>query len=303
MCLQRSDEAIRGVILKGIGGFYYVAAGENIYECRARGRFRKDGITPLPGDRVEISPGQGNIGGYVEEIEERKNQLLRPAVANVDQLMVILSAAKPKPDFLLADKLAIYAAREGIDVILGINKCDAAEPENWKDIAEQYGKAAKEICIFSAKTGEGIGRVKQALKEKCSCLAGQSAVGKSSLLNALLPELHLETGGLAKKTARGRHTTRHAELIPIPELKAVVVDTPGFSILEAMELEPAELGRYYPEFIPFLDGCRFRECLHDAEPECGVKQALEKGEIHPKRYGRYLELLNQLKERKAKRYD
>ena len=276
---------------------------KGIFECRARGRFRKDGITPFPGDWVEITLGEGEKGGYIEEIEKRKNKLFRPPVANVDQLLVIVAASKPKPDLLLADKLAISAKAQGIEFIFGVNKCDTEQEEAYAALAAQYEKAGGKVCTFSAKTGKGMDAVREILTGKCTCLAGQSAVGKSSLLNALCPELSLDTGGLAKKTARGRHTTRHAELIPVPDIRAVVVDTPGFSILEAIELEPEELSSYYAEFLPYLGKCRFRECLHDSEPDCAVKQAVQENDIHPQRYYRYLELLEQLKERKAKRYD
>jgi len=295
------ENRMNGVILKGIGGFYYVLAEGEVYETRARGRFRKDGITPMPGDLVEITPPTDTIGGYIEEIRERKNSLPRPMVANVGQLVIVCAAKAPAPDLLLVDKLMIYARCCGVPAVLIINKTDqdAAAAER---AAEEYRRADAEVILTSVQEGIGLERVKELLRGETTCFSGQSAVGKSSLLNAICPDLDLKTGGLSRKTARGRHTTRHSELLYIPELDAAVIDTPGFSILEVLDMEPEDLKNYYPEFQG--TECRFGgRCVHYREPDCGVKQKLAAGEISRGRYERYLTLLQELKERKDNKYD
>lgn len=290
---------MKAVILKGIGGFYYVKFGGEVYECRARGKFRADGIKPVPGDEVEFSMPTETSMGYVEEILPRRNLLTRPAVANVDALMIVVSAKKPAPDWLLVDKLLLYAAHCNIKPALVINKIDQNQKAH-EQIGE-YANSGAEIFLTSAETGEGLEAVESFLKGKCTAFAGQSAVGKSSLLNRIAPELDLKTGGLSKKTARGRHTTRHSELFYVPRLDATVVDTPGFSILESMDVSPDQLSAMYPE----LDGvqCRFASCVHKKEPDCGVKEKVENGEIPRGRYERYLQILDELLLREEKKYD
>jgi len=285
--------------LKGIGGFYYIE-GENreIYECRAPGRFRREGVKPLPGDWVRFQPPAGEQGGAIREIYPRNNQLTRPAVANIDLLLIVVSASRPQADLLLVDKLLAYGVYSRIPMCIGINKTDEGEEA---PILEEYQKCGAALLAFSARTGAGLEEVAALLRDKCVCLAGQSAVGKSSLLNALCPQLELQTGGLSKKIDRGRHTTRQSELIRLPELKAVVVDTPGFSVLECAELEPEALGGCYPEFVGA--SCRFDGCLHWREPGCGVKERVERGEIASRRYERYITLLKELIERRKRQYD
>lgn len=291
---------INGIILKGIGGFYYVLAEGIVHETRARGRFRKDGITPMPGDRVIISPPTDTIGGYIEEILPRNNVLLRPMVANVDQLIIMCAAEAPAPDLLLVDKLLLYARRCKVRPILIINKTDQ-NPEFAEHIAAEYAQADVEILRISVRENLGLDRIKSLLKGNTTCFSGQSAVGKSSLLNALSPDLGLKTGDLSKKTARGRHTTRHSELLYLTELQAAVIDTPGFSILEILDMEPEELKNYYPEFRDAT--CRFaQKCLHNREPECSIKEKLSSGTLSAGRYERYLLLLQELKEKKEKKY-
>ncbi len=289
---------VKGTILKGIGGFYYVKCGDEIYECRARGKFRLDGIKPIPGDMAEITPPTEVSGGYVEDILPRKNDLIRPAVANLDMLLIVLSAKKPKPDYLLADKLIIYARYNNIPCAIAVNKCDSGKPD---ETVRQYEKSGVPVYAISAHSGDGLADIKELIRGKCVCLAGQSAVGKSSMVNALSPGLSLDTGGLSKKTDRGKHTTRHSELLYIKECDATVIDTPGFSILECVDIEPEELSQYYGEFK--WQDCRFTECLHDKEPDCAVKKQLEMGEISPERYERYKTILYKLKERKETMYD
>ena len=291
---------MEGVILKGIGGFYYVKAEETVYECRAKGIFRLEGVKPIPGDRVVFSPPTDTSLGSVDEILPRRNQLVRPAVANVDLLLIVVSAKKPKADLLLVDKLLAYAYVQNIPAALVVNKCDT-DGEARRLIEEEYrGSGAGVLCV-SAKTGEGLNGLMDLMTGKCTCLAGQSAVGKSSLLNAISPGISLETGGLSKKTDRGRHTTRHAELYDLKVIDGVAVDTPGFSILECAELEPEELTRAYREFDGA--GCRFSGCLHWNEPDCGVKERVEQQTIPKGRYERYLELLQELRKRRERQYD
>lgn len=240
-------------------------------------------------------------GGSIDEILPRKNVLVRPAIANADQLLIVVSASKPAVDYSLVDKLLIYALHSGLPSAIGINKADQADEEQCQQIAKRYEKSGAQVLVFSAQTGYGMEQVRKLLEGKCTCLAGQSAVGKSSLLNALCPELRLETGGMSRKTSRGRHTTRHSELLYLHELNAVVADTPGFSILEALELEPEELRDCYPEF--YGKNCRFDSCLHYKEPGCEVIKSVQEGEIPAARYEGYLKILMELFERRETRYD
>ena len=291
---------MKGIILKGIGGFYYVKADGAVYECRAKGIFRLEGVKPVPGDWVRFTPPTDTSLGSVDEILPRRNQLVRPAVANVDLLLIILSAKKPKADLLLADKLLAYAYLQNIPAAIVVNKCDTGG-ETRETVLAEYGASGAEVVCVSARTGENLGRVKELMRGRCTCLAGQSAVGKSSLINALSPGLELETGGLSKKTDRGRHTTRHSELLYLAELDAVAVDTPGFSILECADMAPEELSRAYREF----DGvrCRFGGCLHQNEPDCGVKERVAQDIVPQGGYDRYLELLQELQKRRERQYD
>ncbi len=295
--------AINGKILKGIGGFYTVSGEDGaLHECRARGRFRLDRITPLAGDNVLFTPQQGETDGFIEEILERSNILVRPPVANIDLLIIVLSASKPKPDLLLADKLILQAELARIHPAVCLNKTDAAADEAFAaSLQEQY--KSYPFYMASAATGAGMQEIKELLRGRLSAFTGQSAVGKSSLLNMLSGSLELKTGGLSKKVSRGKHTTRTSELLALPELDAFAIDTPGFSIFDALDLEETRLSAYYPDFAPYLDGCRFTSCLHGNEPDCAVKQAVREGHIHAERYERYLEILKFLKEKRSKQYD
>lgn len=295
--------AIRGRILKGIGGFYTVAGEDGArHECRARGRFRLDKITPLAGDYVLFTPQSEESDGFIEEILTRKNMLIRPPVANIDLLIIVLSAAKPKPDLLLADKLILQAELARIPTAICLNKTDAADDTAFADdLKNQY--RCYPFLMVSAATGAGMDGLKDMLRGRLSAFTGQSAVGKSSILNVLGESLSLKTGELSKKVSRGKHTTRTSELLELPGLEAFAIDTPGFSIFDALDLEEARLSANYPEFAPYLQDCRFPSCLHANEPDCAVKAAVQEGHIHQKRYERYLELLNFLKEKRSKQYD
>lgn len=291
-----------GTIIKGIGGFYYVSDDEgNIHECKAKGSFRNDNMVPLPGDRVRFTFSEGS-SDFIEEIFERRNELLRPRVANIDQVAIVVSVHKPKADLLLCDKLIVHSKYAGIFPILVFNKCDKADESAIQALIGEYKNACDYVCV-SAQTGDGLDELKEHLKGKITCLAGQSAVGKSSILNALFPGLSLETGGLSKKTDRGRHTTRHTELLLMEDIAGMAVDTPGFSFLENANLAPEQLSLYYDDMHPFIEGCRFTSCLHDKEPQCGVKDAVASGHISEGRYQRYLTILKELQEKRLREYD
>ncbi len=282
-----------GIILKGVGGFYTVLSEEREYVCKARGRFRKDGVKPLPGDIADFEDG------YLLELHARRNALTRPAVANIDQLVVTAAFSRPAPDFLLVDRLLLQAAGHAIDAILAFNKSDRKDDKTLL-AAEGYRAAGYSVVICSAKSGEGLDELTPLLANKTSAFAGQSAVGKSSLLNALLPALSLKTGDLSAKTERGKHTTRHAELIPLPS-GGLVVDTPGFSLLETETIEPWDLAALYPEFKEYIGQCRFSECLHHTEPDCAVKAHMKPESSA--RYERYLIILEELTEKRRHRFD
>jgi len=288
-----------GRIIKGIGGFYTVLleGGETV-TCKARGRFRNEGVTPMVGDLVEISLHETGFAA-MDDILPRTNALLRPPVANIDLLVIVLSASIPKPDFLLADKLLIQAHTLKIEPLLVLNKMDTAKPEIADEFLSNY--SAFRTLLASSTAYDGIDALKEALTNRVSCFAGQSAVGKSSLLNALFPGLSLETGDLAKKTDRGKHTTRQAELWPF--LGGAVLDTPGFSLFEMSELEQEALNACYPEFSDVYQECRFTGCRHVSEPDCAVKALLQSGKLSKGRYERYLEILKEIEEKRKHKYD
>ncbi len=282
-----------GRIYKALSGFYYVDTGETVLTCRARGKFRKDGISPLVGDQVEVRE-LGNSEGFVERILPRQNAFTRPAVSNIDQLVVIASAAIPRTDPYLIDRVAAIAALEGCQVVVLLNKCDLDRAE---DLYRIYHAAGFPTLQVSAETGEGMEILKEWISGKLSAFTGNSGVGKSSILNALDPAFHLETGAVSTALGRGRHTTRHVELHHL-SCGAEVVDTPGFSSFEAEELN-LELKRRLPEtfveFAPYLENCRFVGCSHTKEKGCAVLEALHRGAIQKSRHASYLRLYEELK--------
>ncbi len=290
----------QGLLLKGVGGYYTVRLenGEEI-TAQARGRFRHEGLSPVCGDQVLIERQQEGHAA-LSEILPRRNLLVRPQVANIDQLVIVISASRPKPDLLLCDKLMIQAVSLRIAPLIVINKCDEGDREAIRQIEEAYAPHVETLAL-SARTGEGLKQLRRALAGKISCFAGQSAVGKSSLLNALLPGLSLLVGGLARRTDRGKHTTRHVELWPYEG--GAVLDTPGFSLLELTALDQEALNAAYPEFGDAPTRCRFAACSHRTEPECAVKALLADGLISPGRYERYVELCTQFEELRKNRYN
>lgn len=290
---------MQGKIIKGIAGFYYVHVVESgLYECKAKGVFRKEKIKPLVGDMVEIDVlDESEKKGNIVDILPRKNELIRPAVANIDQALVVFAVTKPKPHFNLLDRFLIMMESKDIPVILCFNKKDiATEPEiqKLKDIYETCGY---QMVFTSAIQEENVSQLKELLKGKTTAIAGPSGVGKSSLINILQPGAKMETGSISEKIERGKHTTRHSELIWIED-DTYIMDTPGFSSLYTNDFEKEELKFYFTEFAPFEGQCRFQGCDHVHEPGCAVKDALEEGKIHPVRYENYLEMYQELKEKR-----
>lgn len=290
---------MKGKIMKGIAGFYYVnVAGSGLYECKAKGIFRKEKIKPLVGDEVEMEVlDESEKTGNIERILPRRNELIRPAVANIDQALVIFAVTDPKPHFNLLDRFLVMMERKEIPVVLCFNKKDIAKPEEAGGLEEIYSACGYPLILTSALTMENIERIRELLLGKTTAVAGPSGVGKSSLINLLQPEACMETGSISRKIARGKHTTRHSELIYIEE-GAYIMDTPGFSSLYVNDFEKEELKRYFREFISFEGYCRFNGCSHVHEPGCAVKQAVEERKIHRIRYENYLEMYRELKEKK-----
>ncbi|MDD2980596.1 MAG: ribosome small subunit-dependent GTPase A [Hespellia sp.] len=290
---------MQGKIVKGIAGFYYVHVAESgIYECKAKGIFRKEKIKPLVGDDVEIDIlDEVEKLGNINRILPRSNELIRPAVANVDQALVVFAVTEPEPHFNLLDRFLVMMERKDIPVILCFNKKDIATQPSIRKIQEIYEKCGYQVIFTSAAEEENIDQIGQVLKGKTTTVAGPSGVGKSSIINILQPEAKMETGSISKKIARGKHTTRHTELIPIDE-SSYIMDTPGFSSLYVNDFEKEELKEYFREFQPYEGQCRFQECTHTHEPQCAVKQAVEAGKIHEVRYKDYLEMYRELENKR-----
>ena len=290
---------MQGKIIKGIAGFYYVHVVESgLYECKAKGIFRKDKMKPLVGDIVEIDIlDETEKKGNITEIIERKNELIRPAVANIDQALVVFAVTKPKPHFNLLDRFLIMMESKGIPVVLCFNKKDIATEPEIQELKDIYENCGYRIVFTSAVEVENTEELKELLRGKTTAIAGPSGVGKSSLINIFQPNANMETGSISEKIERGKHTTRHSELIWIED-NTYIMDTPGFSSLYTNEFEKEELKYYFTEFSEYEGQCRFLGCDHIHEPGCAVKQALDEGKIHPVRYANYLEMYNELKEKR-----
>lgn len=283
-----------GRITKGFGGFYFVEAAGTVYTCRIRGRLKRENSGVLVGDYVEFLP-LSPTEGVIENILPRQNQLIRPKVANIDQAIIVLAAASPSPDWLLLDRLLVFCHHAGILSRICVNKSDLAEPALRQEV-EMYHKAGFDVLLASAKQGYGKEILTAWLAEKVSILAGPSGVGKSSLLNLIEPGFALSTGGISEKLGRGRHTTRTVEIFPL-QCGGWVADTPGFSLLDLpKDLQPADLSQAYPEMAR-QELCRFDGCLHQQEPGCAIKMAVNAGQIAEQRYQRYLTLLEELQNR------
>lgn len=290
---------MQGRIIRGIAGFYYVHVPEmGIYECKAKGIFRKNKLKPLVGDFVKLSIlDEENKKGNIDEVLDRENELIRPAVANIDQALVIFAIKKPEPNLNLLDRFLIIMEQKEIPCVLVFNKSDLASEEEKQTLRDIYGNSGCEILFISAKQDEGIEAIREVLKGKTSTVAGPSGVGKSSLINKLQTDVNMETGSISEKIERGKHTTRHTEFIPIGE-DTFIMDTPGFSSLAVFDMEKEELEQFYPEFDEYRDTCRFNGCSHTHEPGCGVKEAIEEGNISKERYENYKLIYEELKNKK-----
>ena len=290
---------MQGKIIRGIAGFYYVhVPDKGIIECKAKGIFRNKKVKPLVGDNVELEILDEDGGtGNIVKILPRKNCIIRPAVANVDQAVVIFAASFPKPNLNLMDRFLLMMQTQNVPTVICINKIDDIEEEEIDKIADNYKKSGCKVYKTSTVTGEGIKEFGECLKDKTSVLAGPSGVGKSSVMNCLFPEADMATGEISEKIKRGKHTTRHSELFNVAD-NVYLMDTPGFTSLSLPDLEKEELKDYYPEFDEFRDQCRFLGCVHIHEPDCAVKDALNENEISQSRYDNYKQFYEELSQKK-----
>ena len=290
---------MQGKIIKGIAGFYYVHVVESaVYECKAKGVFRKEKIKPLVGDNVEVEVlDEETKTGNIVKILPRKNELIRPAVANIDQALVVFAVVKPNPHFNLLDRFLVMMESKQIPVVLCFNKEDIAKEPQIEELKAVYENCGYPLIFVSAREIRNIEQVRTALKGKTTAIAGPSGVGKSSIINLLQPQAHMETGEISDKIERGKHTTRHSELFSIDE-DSYIMDTPGFSSLYVNDFEKEELKYYFPEFADYEGKCRFQGCVHVHEPDCAVKEAVEKGKIHKVRYQDYLEIYEEMKNKR-----
>ena len=292
---------INGKIIKGRGGFYYVDTENGLYECRARGIFRKNKITPLVGDRVSISVvDEENKKGVVEEIEERDTELVRPPIANVDKALIVFAIKNPSPNLSLLDRFIVLAEKENLEIVIVFTKVDLdTDGELLGELKDIYEVSGYKVISVSNKLKLNIDKIKEELKENTVVFAGPSGVGKSSLLNEVDKNFELKTGEVSDKIKRGKHTTRHAELLKL-ECGGMVADTPGFSSLTLDDIDESELKEYFIEFDKY-DECRFgSRCIHENEPSCAVKEAVENGDISKKRYESYIQLLNEIRSGKRR---
>jgi ribosome biogenesis GTPase len=289
-----------GKIVKALSGFYYVLGNDKLIQCRGRGVFRKNKITPLVGDEV-VFQAENDLEGYIMEVKTRKNELIRPPIANVDQAILVFSAVEPDFSTVLLDRFLVLVEFNRIEPLICITKMDLTtdnEQKMIKDYTEQYTAAGYKVILTSSETEAGIELLSPHVDNKISVFAGQSGVGKSSLLNVLRPDLELKTNDISSHLGRGKHTTRHVELIKIGN--GLIADTPGFSSLEFTNIETEDLTSCFPEIQRASENCKFRGCLHGTEPKCGVKQAVDNGEIPTYRYEHYLDFLQEIKDRKPR---
>ena len=289
---------MQGKIIKGLAGFYYVQTTEGLYECKAKGIFRKEKIKPLVGDDVEISvTDEDKKTGNVDQILPRKNTLIRPAVANIDQVLVIFAAASPKPNLNLLDRFLVSMEKQGVPAVICFNKQDMVEEEEQHRLRHIYENSGCRVLFTCAEKNQGIRQVRELLNGKTTAVAGPSGVGKSTMVNLLAPEAQMETGEISKKIDRGKHTTRHSEILLVGE-RTYICDTPGFTSLAVWDMEKEELKDYFREFGEYEGQCRFQGCTHTHEPGCRVKEALDEGKISRQRYDNYLEMYTELKEKR-----
>ncbi|MBM0065215.1 ribosome small subunit-dependent GTPase A [Alkalicoccobacillus gibsonii] len=289
-----------GLIVKSLSGFYYVQDEDSYIQCRGRGLFRKQKRKPLVGDRVEYE-AENNTDGYIMELLERKNELVRPPIANVDQVLLVFSALEPDFSTLLLDRFLVHIEASGIEPVILISKMDLVDEKQEaeiRDYALHYEAIGYRVRLTSKEDEQGVNWLLPDLDDRISVVAGQSGVGKSSLLNALKPNLQIETDEISTHLGRGKHTTRHVELLSIGS--GLVADTPGFSSVEFTEIEAEDLGLYFPEIATRIPDCKFRGCLHTSEPKCAVKDAVQDGTIQSYRYEHYLSFLEEIHQRKRR---
>ncbi|MFC4766063.1 ribosome small subunit-dependent GTPase A [Effusibacillus consociatus] len=290
-----------GMIVKALAGFYYVLAEDRLYQCRARGIFKKRGIAPLVGDRVIFTP-VGGQEGVVEEVLARSVELVRPPIANVDQAVLVFSVREPVFNRRLLDRMLVLIEKAGIEAALVLTKIDLLDTlEKIDNEIRPYREIGYPVYRVSSKQGTGLEEVRSLINGKISVLAGQSGVGKSSLLNALYPSLDLKMGEVSQKLGRGRHTTRHVELIAV-DSNSFIADTPGFSQLDFGHMEPEELDSYFREISQLSKDCYYRECQHETEHDCAVLKARQEGVLDELRYQHYLEFLHEVRDSKEGRY-
>ncbi|NLK97488.1 MAG: ribosome small subunit-dependent GTPase A [Epulopiscium sp.] len=290
-----------GTIVKGIAGFYYVKAEDKIFECKARGKFRNVNLIPYIGDLVRIVPEENQLTGSIVEILPRKNLLIRPPVANIDQAIIVFAAKSPDPNLQLLDRFLVLVEEQNLDICICINKIDIDMEKDYEAIKDVYEKAGYKVIVTSTVSNTGIEEIKNELRNRTTVFAGPSGVGKSSLLNKVDPHLKLKTGDISQKVKRGKHTTRHVELLPFKE-GGFVLDTPGFSSLSLENIAPNMLQNYFREFNTYRAYCKFSECSHIHEPQCMVKQKLDEGIIDKGRYERYKLIYNELESAKQRRW-
>ncbi len=297
---------MQGKIIKGVGGFYYIHLHDDrIFECKAKGAFRNQNIKPAVGDNVEIDIiSEEKLTGNMIKIYPRSNKLIRPAVANVDQAIIIFALSNPEPNYNLLDRFLIMMDRQDVKTIICLNKSDLVSDDEATKIKDIYEKCGYDVLITSTYSWEdnkseksGITDLKSRIKGKTTVFAGPSGVGKSSLLNSLTPDANAATGDISEKIKRGKHTTRHSELILV-ETDTYIMDTPGFSSLNVEDMEPEVLKEYYNEFSEYTASCRFNGCVHINEPDCAVKDALENGLISNLRYENYKQMYEELKNKR-----
>lgn len=289
---------LEGTIIRGVGGFYYVKTEDTIYECRARGLFRKKNSTPLVGDKVKISITDGENKGYIQEIQKRSTELIRPSVANIEQAIIVFALKNPDPNLWLLDKFLLLAESQYLEIVICINKIDLGDDVELSSITEIYEKAGYKVLITSKELeNDDIDELKKELKDSVSVFAGPSGVGKSTLLNRVQPNLSLKTGEVSQKTSRGKHTTRTTELLEL-SFGGFVLDTPGFSSLDLQFLELEDLKENFKEIRELQENCKFRGCDHVNEPNCAVKEAVEDGEMSKERYENYIRFYEEIKDRR-----
>ena len=283
---------MEGKIIKGIGGFYYVKTKEGVIECKARGKFRHKDMKPMVGDNVDISVSNGK--GVIEDIHDRSSELIRPTVANVTQAFVVFAIKNPDINFDLLNRFLILCEYNNIKAIVCLNKVDLASEEEKEEVKKKINDIGYDVLFINAKKGLGIELLKERLIDNETVLCGPSGAGKSTLINTLINRTHMETGVVSEKIGRGKHTTRHSELIEIEN--GYLVDSPGFSNIDISFMNKDELRYCFPEFEEYNHNCKFRGCLHNKEPECAVKNALQENKINETRYNFYIRILEELLE-------